>query len=50
MGDFKLIHEDGKLFVEVTVDDVTYRKDVTAYFLNDNAHDDWLDYRLGLNN
>lgn len=48
MDSFKLIHENGRLIVEIEVEGVTLRKDVTDYFSKANAHDDWLDYRLGL--
>lgn len=48
MDYFKLIHEEGRLKIEISVDDVVYTKDVTEYFEKHNPHDDWLDYKLGL--
>lgn len=44
--EFKLAHDNGELIVHVTVDGKTHTKDVTAYFLQENPHDDWLDYRI----
>ena len=48
MDYFALEYDNGKLYAVVIVNGVTYRKDVTYYFDQDNPHDDWLDYRLGL--
>lgn len=48
MDNFELKHVEGKLIAIVIVNGVTYEKDVTDYFSKDNAHDDWLDYRLNL--
>lgn len=47
MEDFKLIHENGRLIAVVVINGKTYKKDVTDYFNEANAHDDWLDYNLG---
>jgi hypothetical protein len=46
--EFKLVHNEGKLFAVITVKGEIYEMDVTEYFDKANAHDDWLDYRLGL--
>lgn len=48
MDEFKLVHENGKLFAVVEIDGVLYEKDVTDYFDASNPHDDWLDFRLEL--
>jgi hypothetical protein len=45
---FELKHDKGRLIAIVVVNGVTYEKDVTEHFEGDNAHDDWLDFRLGL--
>lgn len=45
---FEMEHDEGKLFVLVTINGESYRKEVTQYFNEDNPFDDWLDYRLGL--
>ena len=45
---FELEHDKGKLIAVVTIQGETYRMDVTEYFDKANAHDDWLDYRIGL--
>lgn len=46
--DFKLKHDKERLFAEVTIRGHVYEMDVTSYFDENNPHDDWLDYRLGL--
>lgn len=46
MENFELKHENGKLIAIVTVDGKTYEDDVTEYFNNSNAHDEWLDYKI----
>ncbi|MGK4040896.1 hypothetical protein AB0Y20_01245 [Heyndrickxia oleronia] len=46
--EFKLSHVNGKLFVQIIAGGIKYVEDVTDYFEKDNAHDEWLDYRLGL--
>lgn len=45
---FELQHDNGKLKAVVTINGKTYEKDVTEYFSKANAHDDWLDFGLGL--
>lgn len=45
---FKLEHVEGVLYAIVELDGKEYRKDVTQCFEEDNAHDNWLDYRLSL--
>jgi hypothetical protein len=46
--EFKLHHEKGKLYAVITIKGETYEMDVTDYFNDNNPHDDWLDYHLGL--
>jgi hypothetical protein len=48
MEEFGLIHEKGRLYVVVKVNGGLLTKDVTEYFEKENAHDEWLDYRIGL--
>jgi hypothetical protein len=48
MDDFKLTHDNGRLFVEVVVDGKVYTKDITDIFEKPNAIDDFLDYHIGL--
>jgi hypothetical protein len=48
MEKFALKHENGKLIVFVSVEGKLYEMDVTEYFEKDNAHDEWLDFRLNL--
>lgn len=40
---FELVLENGNLYALFS-----YKTDVTQYFINDNPHDDWLDFRLQL--
>ncbi|WP_404293163.1 hypothetical protein LG276_00945 [Cytobacillus kochii] len=46
--EFKLFHNEGKLYAVITIKGENYEIDVTDYFNNHNPHDDWLDFRLGL--
>lgn len=46
--DFNLVFNEGGLTAVVVIDGVKHEKDVTDYFMQDNPHDEWLDYRLGL--
>lgn len=48
MNKFELNHDNGKLIAVIEIDGVVYEKDVTEYFSSKNAHDDWLDHRLGI--
>jgi len=48
LDSFELKHDRGKLIAIVEVNGVAYEKEVTDYFEKANAHDDWLDYRMGL--
>ena len=48
MDSFKLVHDEGRLIVEIEVGRDFLRKDVTEYFSESNPHDEWLDYKLGL--
>lgn len=48
MEHFELRHEQGKLIAVVVIDGKTYEKEVTEYFSKANAHDDWLDHRIGI--
>lgn len=44
--EFRLEHKEGILIAVVIIDNQKYEKDVTEYFTNENAHDDWLDFRI----
>ncbi len=46
--EFNLYHNKGKLYALVTIKGETYEMEVTDYFENNNPHDEWLDYRIGL--
>ena len=48
MDNFYMEHIDGKLYVFVEINGVTYNKDITEYIENPNPIDEWLDYHLGL--
>jgi hypothetical protein len=48
MEKFVLKHENGRLIAFVSVEGKFYEMDVTEYFENNNAHDEWLDFRLNL--
>lgn len=50
MENFGLIHKEGRLHVIVRIEGELYADDVTEYFEKENAHDEWLDYKLNLNN
>jgi hypothetical protein len=46
--DFKLRYEEGKIFAIAVINGTEYEKDITNYMINDNPHDTWLDYRIGI--
>lgn len=40
------MHANRRLKVEIEINGVTFKKDITKYFSKHNPHDDWLDYYL----
>jgi hypothetical protein len=48
LNDFTLRHEKGRLFAIIEIDEKKYEKEVTGFFNKSNAHDEWLDYCMGL--
>ena len=43
---FRLRQEGERLFAVMMVGGVERELDVTAYFIKDNPHDDWWDFRM----